>query len=163
MLWSLREGTDGNSKCYYRLQKNGLDSLFKEVRVFKERRSANQVWSLLFVFHHLFVPSLSLPNFTLRGNMSSNAPLDKSPTRFAWKHTLRIQIWPPALPQISFERISVWTQVSNGTSYQGAPGLRKKGSHCNFQDFRSLSTSCHKKNCWINSHEYCVPETPPGG
>ena len=46
---------------------------------------------------------------------------------------------PPPQPQNSLLRTSVCNQVSHGNSYKGEPGRGKNCSHCNFQDFHSLS------------------------
>ena len=59
-----------------------------------------------------------------------------------WKLSRGSDFDPHSQPQNSLVRIAVCNLVLNGNSYQGEAGLGKNCSHCNFQDFHSLS----KKN-----------------
>ena len=57
---------------------------------------------------------------------------------------------PHPQPQKFLLRISVWNQAWNGNSYKGEPGRARNCSHCNFQDFHSLTKGNHVS--WVRIH-----------
>ena len=85
-----------------------------------------------------------------RSSTNADDPEQARPnTSGTWQHqhwlqhgtsdNLRVEVRPPTSTQSSLQRISVCNQVSNGNSYSGDPARGESCSHCNFQDFHSLS------------------------